>query len=76
LFDVAVGYQYPTTDQELMMESLIPLYFGRTLSFVKRTRKMSIKQAEEAIEDDCMTFEMTKPYLLQRWMEMKSSSDE
>jgi len=49
------------------MDSLIPLYFGRTLSFVKRTRKMSIKQAEEAIENDCETFEMTKPYLLQRW---------
>ena len=74
LFDMAVGYRYSTTDQDLMMESLIPLYFGRTLSFVKRTRKMSIKQAEEAIEDDCMTFEMTKPYLLQRWMENKSSS--
>jgi hypothetical protein len=75
LFDMAVGYQSPTTDQDRMMESLIPLYFGRTLSFVKRTRKMSIKQAEEAIEEDCMTFELTKPYLLQRWMEMKSSPD-
>ena len=75
LFDMAIGYQYSTTDQDLMMESLIPLYFGRTLSFVKRTRKMSLKRAEEAIEDDCMTFEMTKPYLLQRWMEKKSSSD-
>jgi len=28
---------------------------------------MSIKQAEDAIENDCETFEMTKPYLLQRW---------
>jgi hypothetical protein len=75
LFDMAVGYRYDSMDKDLMMESLIPLYFGRTLSFVKKTRKMSIKQAEEAIEDDCMTFEMTKPYLVQRWMERKSSSD-
>jgi hypothetical protein len=30
---------------------------------------MSIKQAEEAIEEDCLTFEMAKPYLLQRWQE-------
>ena len=37
---------------------------------------MSIKQAEEAIEDDCMTFEMTKPYLVQRWMEKKSSAQD
>jgi hypothetical protein len=50
-----------------MMNSLIPLYFGRTLSFIKRTKRMSIKQAEDAIEDDCITFETAKPYLLQRW---------
>jgi hypothetical protein len=53
---------------------LIPLYFGRTLSFVLRTEKMSIKQAEEAIEEDCATFERTKPYLLKRWAEKVKTS--
>jgi hypothetical protein len=67
LFDTAVSYGTVGIDADEIMDSLIPLYFGRTLSFVKRTRKMSIKQAEEAIENDCETFEMTKPYLLQRW---------
>jgi len=67
LFDMAVGYRDAIIEQDLMMDSLIPLYFGRTLSFVKKTKRMSIKEAEEAIEEDCMTFEMTKPYLLQRW---------
>ena len=28
---------------------------------------MTIKQAEEAIEEDFVTFEMTKPYLITRW---------
>jgi glucosylglycerate synthase len=28
-----------------------------------------MQQAEEAIEEDCATFEMAKPYLLQRWQE-------
>jgi hypothetical protein len=32
---------------------------------------MSTLHAEEAIEEDCATFEMTKPYLIQRWMERK-----
>jgi hypothetical protein len=50
------------------MDSLIPLYFGRTFSFVKKTKRLSTRQAEEAIEEDCMTFEMTKPYFLKRWM--------
>ncbi|OQX66186.1 MAG: glycosyl transferase [Desulfococcus sp. 4484_242] len=67
LFDTAVSYGRTVIEPEEMMDSLIPLYFGRTLSFVKRTRKMSIKQAEEAIETDCETFEMTKPYLIQQW---------
>ena len=69
LFDMAVAYRDAVIDRDLMMESLIPLYFGRTLSFVKRTKRMSIKQAEEAIEEDCAVFEMAKPYLLKRWNE-------
>ena len=67
LFDMAVSYRDQRVDRDLMMDSLIPLYFGRTLSFVKKTKRMSIKQAEEAIEEDCATFEVAKPYLLQRW---------
>ncbi len=67
LFDVAISYRDKIVDRDLMMDSLIPLYFGRTLSFVKKTKRMSIQQAEEAIEDDCGIFEMTKPYLIQRW---------
>jgi len=74
LFDMAVAYKNKTVDCDLMMDSLIPLYFGRTLSFVKKTRTMSMKQAEEAIEEDCTTFEMTKPYLLKRWIESSPNS--
>lgn len=69
LYDLAVSYRDSVCELDLMMDSLIPLYFGRTFSFVKRTKRMSTRQAEEAIEEDCMTFEMTKPYLIQRWME-------
>jgi len=67
LYDWAVAYRDAITDQDLLMDSMIPLYFGKTLSFVKKTKKMTIQQAEEAIEDDCIIFEMTKPYLIQKW---------
>lgn len=67
LYDMAVGYRDRVCDPDHMMEALIPLYYGRTLSFVKKTRRMSTLQAEEAIEEDCMTFEKTKPYLVRRW---------
>lgn len=67
LYDMVVGFRDTLCDRDLMMDSLIPLYFGRTFSFVKRTKRMSTRQAEESIEEDCMTFEMTKPYLIQKW---------
>ena len=67
LYDWAVAYRDAAIDRDVLMDSLIPLYFGKTLSFVKKTEKMTIQQAEEAIEEDCEIFEMTKPYLIQRW---------
>ena len=70
LFDTAVTYGKVGIDEDDTMDALIPLYFGRTLSFVIRTEKMSMKQAEEAIEEDCATFEMAKPYLVNRWKEL------
>jgi hypothetical protein len=72
LFDTAISYRDRVCDPDLMMDSLIPLYFGRTFSFVKKTKRMSTRQAEDAIEEDCMTFEMTKPYFVKKWMEGKS----
>jgi len=67
LFDMGVATRDRVREPDYLMESLIPLYYGRTFSFVKKTRRMSTQQAEEAIEEDCITFEMTKPYLIKRW---------
>ncbi len=66
LYEWAVAYR-DSDDKDFLMDSLIPLYFGRTLSFVKKTEKMTIQQAEAAIEEDCMIFEQTKPYLIRKW---------
>jgi glycosyltransferase involved in cell wall biosynthesis len=69
LFDMAIAYRDALCDTDQMLDALIPLYYGRTFSFVKKTKRMSARQAEEAIEEDCATFEMTKPYLVNRWQE-------
>ena len=50
------------------MDSLIPLYFGKTLSYVRKTERMSVQQAEDFIENECMVFEETKPYLVDHWV--------
>jgi hypothetical protein len=68
LYDTAVAFRDRVASPETLVDSLISLYFGRTFSFVKKTAKLSIHQVEELIEEDCLTFEMTKPYLVKKWM--------
>lgn len=74
LYDTAVSYRDQACDRLLMIDALVPLYFGRTFAFVKKTKSMSTRQAEESIEEDCGIFEMTKPYFVKRWLEKKPSS--
>jgi glycosyltransferase involved in cell wall biosynthesis len=71
LVDFAVAYKNGAYDTGKIMESLIPLYFGRTCSFVIQLEPMTIQQAEEVIEDQCIVFERTKPYLLKKWFDTK-----
>jgi hypothetical protein len=68
LFDSAVSHRDRVCDPDVLIDSLLPLYFGKTFAFVKKTNRMTARQAEEAIEEDCTIFEMTKPYLVQRWL--------
>lgn len=72
LYDTALSYRNAGEQRDEMMSALIPLFYGRTYSFVRKTRRMSTRQAEETIEEDCTTFEMTKPYLVKRWQETGS----
>ena len=67
LFDYATYHARGLMDSDELMTSLIPLYYGKTLSFVRKTSRMSVQQAEEFIENECMVFEETKPYLVERW---------
>ncbi|HIC91759.1 MAG TPA: glycosyl transferase [Syntrophaceae bacterium] len=67
LFDFAIAFKNRPSDRTLILDALIPLYLAKTLCFVKKSRRMSIRQVEEFIENECMVFEETKPYLLQRW---------
>ncbi len=69
LYDMAVFYRNVPEKRDLVLESLMPLYYGRTFSCVRKTKSLSTRQAEEHVEEDCMAFEMTKPYLVRRWME-------
>ncbi|MBU1277190.1 MAG: glycosyl transferase [Proteobacteria bacterium] len=68
LFDYAEAYNRKIMDSQHLLDSLIPLYFGKTLSYVRKTERMSVQQAEDFIENECMVFEETKPYLVDHWV--------
>ena len=67
LYSYSVAYKNIEIDRAQLLQSLVPLFSGKTLSFVKKTERMSIQQAEEYIENECMIFEEAKPYLLNKW---------
>lgn len=67
LFDCAICYHKKILDRAKLLEVLIPLHYGMTLSFVNKTEGMSHQQAEEFMEDMCLVFEQSKPYLTYRW---------
>lgn len=67
LFDYAIAFRKGDMKVDLLLDSLQPLYYGKVLSFVNKVETMSTQQAEECVEDECIIFEETKPYLIERW---------
>lgn len=67
LFEFSLAYRDRIFDAVTLLDALSPLYFGKTLSFVRSTEGMGVQQAEEYIEEQCLAFEEVKPYLLERW---------
>ena len=68
LFDSAAAYRRMPPDERLnLLDGLLPLYLGKVLSYVKKTERMSLQQAEEHIENECMMFEENKPYITKVW---------
>ena len=79
VYDFAVAYSQrkasPPEVRGRLVESLIPIYFGRTASFVIETKEMPTYEAEEVIERLCDEFEKLKPYLLRQWNSIKNTSN-
>jgi hypothetical protein len=69
LFDYAVAFQKGDDKAEHLLDSLHPLFYGRVLSYVNNVETMPSQQAEQYVEDQCIVFEETKPYLIKRWDE-------
>ncbi|RJQ32167.1 MAG: hypothetical protein C4562_03815 [Actinobacteria bacterium] len=71
VYDFAVAYNFANIPSYLVLESLVPLYFGRTAAFVLQTKYMSTPLAEAVVEATAEVFEDTKPYLIKQWNKAK-----
>ncbi len=68
LFESAAAYRCMSpVERKNLLDGLLPLYLGKVLSYVKKTERMSLQQAEEYIENECMMFEENKPYIVKVW---------
>jgi glucosylglycerate synthase len=69
VFDVLVAQHRGILDVDRLVASLVPCYFGRVASLILETRALTTDQAEAFVERQARTFELHKPYLVERWTE-------
>ncbi|HEY7818441.1 MAG TPA: glycosyl transferase family 2 [Vicinamibacteria bacterium] len=67
IYEFAGAYHGKVLDRDHLLSSLIPLYLGRTGSFVLDVREADAGMVEEKIEALAREFELQKPYLLECW---------
>jgi len=67
IYEAACAYHQRKLDRDHLLQSLVPLYLGRTASFVLEVKDSTAPQVEERIEQLCHVFEAEKPYLSALW---------
>jgi hypothetical protein len=67
VYGYAAAYHHNIWPRDQLMKSMIPIYLGRTASFVIENMDSSAQQVEEKIENLCQEFERQKPLFLQTW---------
>jgi len=68
VFDFAVAYNKSGLDKDAVIDSMTPLYYGRTAGLVVESADMDSATFErEVIQAQARTFEELKPCLVKRW---------
>jgi hypothetical protein len=65
--DFAIAYRRRVLPRDQLLRSLVPLYLGRTASFVLATRESDAAEVEAAIAALAEEFVRQKPDLRERW---------
>lgn len=67
VYDFALAWRAHRIHREHILKALTPLYLARTASFVLENAEAQAEEVENCLEDLCLCYEATKPYLLERW---------
>jgi glucosylglycerate synthase len=67
VYDIALAYHRRVLPGDQLLRSLVPLYLGRTASFVLQTADRSVEEVEDAIRALADEFVRAKGYLVAGW---------
>jgi glycosyltransferase involved in cell wall biosynthesis len=67
VYGFAAAYEHARLPREQLLRSLVPLYLGRTASFVLETATSGAEDVEQKIQSLAGEFVAQKPHLQQRW---------
>jgi glucosylglycerate synthase len=67
VFEFAASYHKSIINRDHIIQALVPLYRGRSLTFLMENRDGSAEDMETREESLCVEFERLKPYLLGLW---------
>jgi len=67
LYDYAVAYRYEPVPRQVLLDSLIPFYYSRMLSYMNKTRDMGTRECEEYLDAIYRIYEREKSHLIERW---------
>jgi glucosylglycerate synthase len=74
IYEFAASYHRSVISRDHIIQALVPLYRGRMYTFLLQNQEASEQEVEQHIESLCLTFERSKPYLLELWRGEKGGS--
>ena len=67
LYELAATYRHWTVNRSRLVDMMTPLYYARVASFLRQSRAMSSREAEQLVEEQALQFEEQKDYLIKIW---------
>lgn len=67
IYDYALAYHRKKMSSDHLLKSLVPLYLGKTASYIMEVEDRDYEGAEAEIEKLCSEFEEKKDYLVSNW---------